>query len=1120
MKKSLFLSALLSLAVAAPAVAEVTTDYTEGFEGTAFRPKGWRNVASSTYANATFTVNATGGHSGGCLAVNQYSDYYSTYYKNFSYADVLVTPKVKGTVSIWVKANGSKPQLTFYKMSDDKTLGSTYSAPSLVEGTEVNIVDGKALDNWTEIKVENVPETYIGIRAHNLYIDDFAASEATLSYATSVTADATNTSGSTNFEADSNNKMTVKFKVTLVNTGDTDITGPFDISLINATNSNKQFGTDRITDNLPFGATIEKEFSMTGDAELAPDTKSNAFRVKIAHSSLGEVEASLGYFNIIPYAPVKNLMLAEENYKNANNYTSVDIDDMITLGAGAAPSRKLWLWNSGTAPLKITAISCEGDFSADKTAVELAGDGRADITVSASGAPGLKTGKITFTDATLGDFSYDLQALVTDGAADVYTEDFEAETLPAGWIIPSGWKSTDAGARSDLAGQKFLASSSSSVYRLISPKLSFADGENFYFMATKTDNTSGKLSVYTSPDRVNWTEVKVIDTRSEDKSALFNTLKPTGTGYGVYDLRLFAIPMTAGETYIAFDAGGAGIDNLCGGKLVDVSHDIYVVDVNIPTVAAVNTRYITGAKLRNIKAETETGYAIVLEVDGKEVGRAAETPDLESGVDTGVEVTFTPHDAGTFPARLLFVSGDDTVELNKFEITVDEEKASKEYQVGVEKITTTDPFNTFYQGSQAQVIYTPEMLQMETGMKITGVAYHGYTEYEQVKHIKVWIENTEDTAYDPDNIVAAPTDKMTLVYDADYTFRPCGDNNKKEYEPVYAIEFSEPFEYTGKSLRIMTEMRTDASQDENASGKHSFYTVDNSAYDFWNDKYDNRCIIKKKEYAEDLDDDEYSADWYMYKTGYPVTYFTVAKDVAVLKGNITDDFGAAVEGAAVSLASDDILYKAVSDAEGNYSMNIANVGLTYTLDASAEGFDTFTEPDVTFSVAEEPVVTKDILLKWADRTATLTGHVENERTNGPLADATVSMGDVSTTTDADGNFSLTVAELTADYQLSVSYNDEKLYDKPYKFEAKSADIDILVSWEPPKEGLDGISADGMTVCVDGSTIIVEAPAGTAVKVYDTLGRLVGSDVADGSQLSFGPLGAGIYLVGNRKIVIR
>ena len=90
---------------------------------------------------------------------------------------------------------------------------------------------------------------------------------------------------------------------------------------------------------------------MTGDAELAPDTKSNAFRVRITHASLGEVEASLGYFNIIPYKPVKNLMLGEENYKNANNYTSVDIDDMITLGAGTAPSRKLWIWNSGTAPM-------------------------------------------------------------------------------------------------------------------------------------------------------------------------------------------------------------------------------------------------------------------------------------------------------------------------------------------------------------------------------------------------------------------------------------------------------------------------------------------------------------------------------------------------------------------------------------------------------------------------------------------------------------------------------------------------------------------------------------------------------------------------------------------------
>lgn len=60
----------------------------------------------------------------------------------------------------------------------------------------------------------------------------------------------------------------------------------------------------------------------------------------------------------------------------------------------------------------------------------------------------------------------------------------------------------------------------------------------------------------------------------------------------------------------------------------------------------------------------------------------------------------------------------------------------------------------------------------------------------------------------------------------------------------------------------------------------------------------------------------------------------------------------------------------------------------------------------------------------------------------------------------------------------------------------------------------------MTVGVDGSTIIVEAPAGTAVRVYDTVGRLIGSAVADGSPLRFGPLPAGIYLVGNRKIVIR
>lgn len=1050
MKKILLIAAFAAACFSVS--AEVLSPYTEQFENPTQRPKGWLTGGGTSYAAATYTLEAEGGHSGGYLSVNQYSNYWSSYYNNYSYADVLITPKVEGEVSIWVRKNGTDPTLTFYAFTDPGNVGSA-SSFKMLAGTEKNLVAGQNIDDWTKITVPDVPEgTYLGIRAHNLDIDEFTAAKADVVYRVGMVVDVKKNTG-TELAADADNNITFDFTVTVSNTGDVDFPGGEPGLKVTLTNVplDKVFGTGNITDAIPSGSEVVKNFKMTGPAEVDPSMVTNQYKVSISVGDGTPVETSLGNFKIIPYLPVVKMMLYEDNDKNQSNSTDVNIDDMATIGAGpaATTSRTLYLWNQGTAPMNVTSVTVGEGFTTDVAeSFTVEPKGKKAIKVSLDGAPGFKQDTLRVNVEGLDQTKYAIQGLVTEDGK--YSENFDAETTPAGMVISPSVKHSDVPATlSLLGGAKYMEYTSTygTAPRVITPKITFTEGEKFYFMAAKSDNTSGKIVVYTSPDRVNWTEAKTIVASTYDtEHEHFNITKPTGTGYGTYEFRIFEVEMPAGESYMAFDLSGARLDNLYGGMKTDVAHDPYLVNYAVPAAGEVNTRYITSATIRNLLSTAETDYKVQLQVEDEIVATAAETPELASGAEATYDLRYTPHAEGTFTGRMLFVSGEDVTVMHTFEIVVGPEKTEQTYQVGTFKIQSSDPLNTYY-NAQSQIIYRAADLGMEDGMKITGFTFNGANTAELTKNVKVWIENTEVDKFDSADIQPGNPENMTLVYDGEYTFAVGGNSNNKEYVPMFKIPFSTPFTYGGKNVRIMIE-QTDLTTEQDSH--HVYFEIDSHKYNYYDDIFDDRVIENKNDYADDMIEEP---KWSVYKVGYPVTYFSVAKDVAVLKGSVKDEFGKAIQGAKVVINSEDIQYSGLSNGEGEYSMSVANIALTYVATATAEGFETATAEGITFS-EETLETTKDFVLTYTNREATLEGVVttsleDDDEVFGAVV--TLKSGDnvYSATTGENGKYTLTVAEFTGEYDLTVTVDDVEYLSEKFTFASKSETKDFSIAWTGP-----------------------------------------------------------------------
>ena len=262
---------------------------------------------------------------------------------------------------------------------------------------------------------------------------------------------------------------------------------------------------------------------------------------------------------------------------------------------------------------------------------------------------------------------------------------------------------------------------------------------------------------------------------------------------------------------------------------------------------------------------------------------------------------------------------------------------------------------------------------------------------------------------------------------------------------------------------------------------------------------------------------EYKVEGITFAEGSQVVNIALEPIVTTVSGVVTDAVtNEPLEGAQVMLQSGWVMFMGTTDAEGHYSFEVTETDLDYTLTASATGYRTYTEENV--SVADGSIV-RDIALEKL----TLSGVVTDAKTNEPLAGVRLVLSDewwteVETTTDENGAYSFDITNDSMEYTLKASlegYNDYEVTG--ITFEEGSKVMDIAME---QMSGVGMLTADGLYVKGVNNAIEVVAPHKAVVNVYDLSGRLIRSvEVDEGKTLIEGFV-EGLYLVNHTKVYVK
>ena len=162
-----------------------------------------------------------------------------------------------------------------------------------------------------------------------------------------------------------------------------------------------------------------------------------------------------------------------------------------------------------------------------------------------------------------------------------FVEDFEKNSKPAGWYndgwtISGGKAYVYAGTNKVLITEKVNADATKN-------KLSF-EAKAYAGEGTQT------LNVYTSTDRITWSEAQSFTLTSTVQTLQLGELEP-------------------GNYYVKFEAANAAIDNLSGLKRIQPApeHDLYVTATSIP--AGLTSTYAATATVTSLRADETDVYA-------------------------------------------------------------------------------------------------------------------------------------------------------------------------------------------------------------------------------------------------------------------------------------------------------------------------------------------------------------------------------------------------------------------------------------------------------------------------------------------------------------------------------
>lgn len=935
MKQTNYIIALL-LALffaTAGASADVVDDYKVDF-----------NAAFSTSAH-DFKVAPGWGH-----IVGSYNDYYDSYYVEYTYGaeygvdntgglkigsqtlgygyesetvnDLLVTPFVTGTSSLYVKKSGSTGSVKFFIV--------TKSGASYTKGSQIDVdMPELSASEWTKVDIpEQEGGAYIGIRGENVYIDNFEAQHADVVMLKSLKIDRVTSTGKSEPDCNADGKFAVGFTVSVTNNGDAELvpgTEGYSLSIVNHSDNDAVVYTLPIAETLAVGASATVE--LAADVDYATYPGRNRYDVM---ENLASTSSYGSWIEPTPYAPVMQLRDESGRMEGGESYS---------YGMAAEPvSKKFTIRNTGAAPLTVTDIELPQGFSHDiELPLTVAAHGEAEMNITLNtGVAGIFSGNVVVKGDGVDDFTFAVSGTVLDPAK--YFENFEGGSQPVGTVMEPNWNVKQRDYESSGNAYMAVNGTRGTETMFITPLLKVAEGDKMSVDVARTGyNTEAEdmfLKVYYSPDRTNWTLAKEI------ASTDLPSTRAVSSTYYYGDLKTFVIDnIPAGNYYIGFGAGYTSIDNIYGFEKVNVAHDIMVADKSMTTTGMVNNEYEATVSFKNINSaeEPKDNYTVTLYADGEPVA-TAEGADMAAGETVSFSLAYTPHTAGvvTMYAELKNTADDYVVRTSETDVTIVEETATAEKLIGTDSGSkeNNEVFYTMYadnsKGGLCDFYYPVEMLKkygLKAGDKIAGLKFVGTP--ASTKTVGQLHQTLSYGLIDEASFVAGENmdalTTVTLVDGDDVAF----DENE---DYITNVTLPEPIVWDGTSaLRIATYVKSDKGQ-----------------------------YVGLK-YPVDAD---YSTAYYKSGTGSsysnkqtPLITLNIQKDPATFSGTVKcgDD---AVADATLTLRSGDVIYSGKSGADGTFSFPVIQAGKTYSLTVEAEGYEEYTEAGIDFSADVE----KDIVL--------------------------------------------------------------------------------------------------------------------------------------------------------------
>lgn len=825
--------------------------------------------------------------------------------------DLLVTPAITGKASIWVKKTSS------WSSSTIKFYAVTLENGNYKKGDQIEVDIPELSSDWVQINLPEQNNQYIGIRAENLYIDDFAADKADIELQKSLLVSKVSYKGKDKVDCDADGKFPVDFEVTITNNGDLDLAEGiegYSLSVKNYSKSNAVVYTYPLTGSLAVGQSTT--VTISGYANYPDRNRYDVFEDLTNTSKYG------AWIEPVPYKPVLSMRNDDGKVENGSSSYAWGM-------VNASTDKTFKISNDGAAPLNITKVVVPDGFTTSLAApLTIVAHETKDFTVTMTAEkPGIYSGEFKVSGEGVDDFSFNVSGTVLDPAK--YYVNFNDNQIPAGAYAEDGWSVAKRDDESSDNPYLLTNGSQDKDNKFVTPLLKVTEGEKMSVDVARTNYYTGGegvyLNVYYSADRTNWTLARKItadelsDTRAVDYTYYFSKLKS------------FVIDnIPAGNYYIGFGAGYTSIDNIYGFEKVDVAHDLMLTASYMPKTAVVNNAYTATATLLNVNAKDEAAdsYTASLYVDG-EVVATVPAKAIASGEKAEFSFSYTPHKAGAAEAYIEFKNAADnyTVASEKVSVDVKEEQATGTVTVGngnkTSNKTAIDWYDANSSGAHMDNIYKPEMLEkygLKKGAKITSVSYTGTSSNDKTVSdiLLTAYVGAVDTAtfeagknFESLQKVEVYTGKTTIDFVSGNTY-------------TTTITLPEPIVWDGTSaIRVLTYVKAD--------------------------KY-----VNVKFNADDSDNNSY------YGSGAPgeasslseqptaVAEFGIQTEPSVIAGNITWK-NKAVAGATVTLTSGDVIYTGASDDKGAYSIDVIQNDKKYNLTVSAPGYIDYTENDVDLS---------------------------------------------------------------------------------------------------------------------------------------------------------------------------